>query len=87
VLTVTVKRDKRPGYTTAADKRELLLVMLAGWTFERHAGKHQRGEYVHTKWFKHGPVKGKGYINGPYATRREAVWSALALCEEESESA
>lgn len=80
---MTVDHNLRPGYTTAEDKRELLLATLAGWRFERRVLKQQqhrmnwRGAMV---WYCYGPSK--NYVNGPYASRREAVAYALELLGE-----
>lgn len=80
---MTVKHSERPGYTTAGDKSELLLATLAGWRFERRLLKrqyHRRTWRGVTAWFCYGPIK--NYVNGPYASRRNAVAYVLELLGE-----
>jgi hypothetical protein len=64
---------RRPGYTTAEDKREFLLVSLAGWRFERRSKPAGWRREMH--WYITGPCK--SYLTGPYGTRREAIQQIL----------
>lgn len=75
--------EKRPGYITAADRREFAQVSLAGWTFQRRLKRHTNfSSGVHhwsgaMQWYCYGPVP--TYFNGPYRTRREAVAYVIYL--------